>query len=539
MKKLILLLCLLLCLCLIYSGISSLLLSQPLSSPSCKLLDANTIITPFCNNGIFNNQWEWPRGTGGVLRGSSGLWIGANVYNPATGNTDTLVTVCFFQSEFLPGYTDNNGIPHGKDDPLYRVYKLILDRNDSDRSFWPNILLGNSDQGAPVYYDTLAKAWRPCDIGDQTIYYVYTDSYPQAHTNLAGSTRPLKADIKQLNFAFDLNGPLGQICFSQFTIINRSTQPWHDAWFSVWSDDQIGYPMDDNVGCDSALNLGYSFNGESVDPEYGIPPAVGFLVLKGAAVHTGNRNDTAYSCYGTQKLARVGWKDLRMSAFSYFINSNDPQNGNPTNYRESYRYMQGLKRDGTCRRHPVGNFCTRYPNPFGWNSMNGDYRILVSSGPVTVNPGDSQTIIIAQLVARGSSNLASVYSLRQIAMLAQRIYDACVWGCVPAPYSPPPPIEHFHLYQNYPNPFNAKTTIKVDIADLGVDIYPNVLLRMYDVLGRELTTLKNEPMKPGQYNLEFDATLYPSGVYFYELTISYRAPQNIVYNKTRKMLLLK
>src|SRR6266545_1377309 len=59
------------------------------------------------------------------------------------------VTILFsladYSSDFLPGYTDNNGRPHGQDDPLYRVYKLILGVNDPDRANWPNVLLGNSD----------------------------------------------------------------------------------------------------------------------------------------------------------------------------------------------------------------------------------------------------------------------------------------------------------------------------------------------------------------------------------------------------------
>jgi hypothetical protein len=91
----------------------------------------------------------------------------------------------------------------------------------------------------------------------------------------------------------------------------------------------------------------------------------------------------------------------------------------------------------------------------------------------------------------------------------------------------------FKLYQNYPNPFNPLTKIKfgipLDSRLRGNDI---VSLRVYDVLGREVATLVNEQIKPGTYEVEFDGTNYPSGVYFYNLITD-------AFTETRKMVLLK
>jgi Secretion system C-terminal sorting domain len=92
---------------------------------------------------------------------------------------------------------------------------------------------------------------------------------------------------------------------------------------------------------------------------------------------------------------------------------------------------------------------------------------------------------------------------------------------------------NFSLSQNYPNPFNPVTKIKFDIPlDSRLRGNDNVTLRIYDILGREVAVLINEELKPGTYEVEWDASTYPSGVYFYKLIT-----QN--YSETRKMVLLK
>ncbi len=87
--------------------------------------------------------------------------------------------------------------------------------------------------------------------------------------------------------------------------------------------------------------------------------------------------------------------------------------------------------------------------------------------------------------------------------------------------------ENFHLHQNYPNPFNPTTTI-------GYELSANcfVSLKVYDMLGREVKTLVNEVEKAGGYEVTFDASGLPSGVYFYRLTAG-------TFVSAKKMLLIK
>lgn len=89
-------------------------------------------------------------------------------------------------------------------------------------------------------------------------------------------------------------------------------------------------------------------------------------------------------------------------------------------------------------------------------------------------------------------------------------------------------IENYKLYQNFPNPFNPATNIKYQIS-----YNSNVTLRVYDILGKEITTLVNEKRNPGNYEVKFDAGNLSSGIYFYSLIIN----GNII--DTKKFMLLK
>ncbi|RPI18113.1 MAG: T9SS C-terminal target domain-containing protein [Ignavibacteriae bacterium] len=87
--------------------------------------------------------------------------------------------------------------------------------------------------------------------------------------------------------------------------------------------------------------------------------------------------------------------------------------------------------------------------------------------------------------------------------------------------------ERFTLNQNYPNPFNPKTIINYQLP-----MSNYVKLTIYDVMGKEVNVLVNEKQNAGKYEIEWDASNYPSGIYFYKL----KAGQN---NETRKMMLIK
>ena len=98
----------------------------------------------------------------------------------------------------------------------------------------------------------------------------------------------------------------------------------------------------------------------------------------------------------------------------------------------------------------------------------------------------------------------------------------------------------FDLKQNYPNPFNSKTNIEFNLANYGL-----VSLKVYDVLGNEISTLVDEELQAGMYKIEFNSNSVwdkniASGIYFYQLRI--RGPETSSEQRmihTNIMLLLK
>lgn len=88
-------------------------------------------------------------------------------------------------------------------------------------------------------------------------------------------------------------------------------------------------------------------------------------------------------------------------------------------------------------------------------------------------------------------------------------------------------VKDYVLYQNYPNPFNPSTTIEYQIPELSF-----VTIKIYDLLGNEISTFINEEKLAGKYEVEFNASGLTSGVYFYQL----RADSFV---ETKQMILMK
>jgi len=114
------------------------------------------------------------------------------------------------------------------------------------------------------------------------------------------------------------------------------------------------------------------------------------------------------------------------------------------------------------------------------------------------------------------------------------IYGSGIWRlplsdiitAVKQPTLPSSP-KSFVLWQNYPNPFNPSTIIGYDIPNLS-----HVTMNVYDVLGRKVETLVDNEKLPGHYQVTFNASRLPSGVYFYRLTAG-------SFVQTKKLIVIK
>ncbi|MCF8243414.1 MAG: PQQ-binding-like beta-propeller repeat protein [Melioribacteraceae bacterium] len=88
-------------------------------------------------------------------------------------------------------------------------------------------------------------------------------------------------------------------------------------------------------------------------------------------------------------------------------------------------------------------------------------------------------------------------------------------------------VSEYRLYQNYPNPFNPSTNIIYQIPQES-----RVIIKLYDVLGREIRTLVNEYKNKGRYNLELDGSELSSGIYIYRITAG-------EFSASKKLVLMK
>ncbi len=151
-----------------------------------------------------------------------------------------------------------------------------------------------------------------------------------------------------------------------------------------------------------------------------------------------------------------------------------------------------------------------------------DISLVVSGGPYSIPA--SQSINVAYAIAAGSTLQEVIDAIAESRIKYQTITDV-ENNTNQKPYT-------FDLDQNYPNPFNPSTTIQFTVPDVGTKQSVPVQLKIFDILGREVSTLVNEVKAAGNYKATFNATRLPSGVYFYKLTAG-------GFSQTKKMILLK
>jgi hypothetical protein len=188
------------------------------------------------------------------------------------------------------------------------------------------------------------------------------------------------------------------------------------------------------------LSLGFAYN-EGPDPVYGVgAPAVGYDFLQGPIVPS--PGDQARQ--GNRVIE--DYRNLPMTSFNKYPNGAEPKNS-----RETYNYMQGLWRDGDPIVDPEG-----HTTPFqvagdpvtgeGWLDVNAeDRRYMMSTGPFTMEPGDTQEVVIAVMVGQGADHLSSISALRNISGKVQSVFDLNY----DIPFPPPQPSVSYQPLANH------------------------------------------------------------------------------------------
>ncbi len=551
--------------------------SQSLAPVQNIFMQGNNINAVFRTDGYFNYDkvtfssgvagFVWPATAPQRLSAvfTSGFWIGAK----CGPQRELRLAASMFNSHYTPGNIPVIGqVPSSSvcTDPSWRGYFVQINdqslinggtryKTAGGRQFTFNYDSWASwpvQKGAPYVEVNGIPGYQPAWDGDRPgigngmtarpeellfmVYMDYTDCRDSIHMSelsLPGGTPPLGAEIHQLVFNFNCL-PLRDMYFVKYTIINKSSLTWDSTYISNLNDPDLGNAGDDSFGCDSSKNLGFTYNNDNSDYDYGTnPPAIGVRFLQTPLIYTGSNNDTARLPYDTL----IGYKMTGMSGFNGFLGGGNECSGDPDQAILAYNFMRGKDGCGNpiinwvtgqqTRYRYSGDACTKT----GWyDSLPGDKRTIMNMGPVTINSGDTQIVLLNYMITRnGGTNNQNVCALRSVSDSALKYYFADFRTCLPIgiePISTEIP-QKFELFQNYPNPFNPMTRLKFQMPKSGF-----TKLVVFDVTGKEISILVNENLKPGIYEIDWNAENIPSGVYFYSLITN-------EYTQTKKMVVLK
>jgi hypothetical protein len=510
-------------------------------------LRGNDLSTFIWNTGIINQDLrtnntpglEWPINTGKFVCFSAGLTIAAYV------NGSIRMACAAYNGEYGPGIIQNGQLIN---DQRFKFYKVTRGDNYNNNPDWLNwghmVPFGApftdmNNNGTYEYFIDIPGYKNAA----QTIFICLTDGDPSWHTpseGFGGGTPPLFANVSLTAWCYDTLA-FRKTQFFKWQVTNGGISAWDSVVISIIADTDLGDALDDYIGCDSVRNLAYTYNADNSDGTgsgitYGLnPPAYGMMLLNCAGGVSG------------------------MASFNYYMCSGCPggiycETG-VTGPLQAYNYMLGLKNDRTPYVVPNTNppLITKYNfsgNPetnTGWTEFTGkvnncgglltgnlispvlpgDRRMILSTRPAAnrMNPGETHTVLMAQLVARGNNHTNSVTALKRdadsVRALCQNNFVIgleAISSLIPSNYN---------LYQNYPNPFNPVTKIKFDIPKS-----ESVTIKIYNALGKEITTLVNDIIKTGIYSIDWDGSAYPSGIYFCRIVT-----EN--FTQTNKMILMK
>ncbi|MFA7361064.1 MAG: T9SS type A sorting domain-containing protein [Candidatus Kapaibacterium sp.] len=523
-------------------------------------IDGNNLSTFLGWRGIFDQNilsgnapgFEWPIGSNKFVVFTTGLTASCMI------NGQLAQTSCSYQGEYFPGANVNG---QHYDSSMFRIYKIVRAEGASqpDWQNWGCMV----PYGAP-YVDVNHNGIYEAGIdtpgvrnASQTLFICLTDVNPDSHVpgegyggGVTNPTMGIELHFTKWVYSYP---SYNDVVFTKFEILNKGNQSWNRTRFAIVSDPDVGNPDDDWVGCDTVRNMGYAYNRTNNDGTYGgNPPAIGYKILKGPVNKSVSPNVT-----------------YNMNSFTRFIycNADPPNECEPNGMpREAFIMMQGYKMDsaswldvtqptawGSYKRSKKIFYGDPETNQ-GWTASKGyivnigrdsvgqissyesfrDKKFTLGMGAdnYTVLSGDTAVITMAQFVARGTSNLNSVTKLKQLADVVQMYYESNFTIGVKQ-LSAEVPIS-YSLGQNYPNPFNPRTKIRFDIMRSPIGTFGNdkVVLKVYDVMGREIATLVNERLQPGTYETTFDGSGLNSGVYFYQLRTD-------GFSETKKMLMIK
>ena len=388
--------------------------------------------------------------------------------------------------------------------------------------------------GNPNNYN-LAGGDIPQLYGDQRIWWVMND---RGNVHAGSRTLPIGLEVHGSAHAFDHPGFPGHSTFYEFVLIYKNDVPFEDAYFTFFMDASLGDIGDEYMGSDSLLHMGYTYNSDNFDKDYGTaPPAFGVTLLETPfAEIDGLDNDRdgdidepegemigATSILGGGIEVHEYWDpEVLYNFMQARWQAGEPVYKGLQGYLLRDRWPEGLPRETTrfvFSGDPVtGDFWSELNlDRAGASGPVGERKFITTSGPFSMAPGDTARFRIGIIWARGESNLDSVTKLKQH---VRTVHSTTESYYASRPLTPSPlPAEPNHVLgfkQNYPNPFSQTTTLSYSIPRP-----MQVRLAVYDMLGREVALLVESLQEAGVYTQPFEAGNLPAGVYIAQLKLDH------------------
>ncbi len=402
-------------------------------------------------NYLAANQWEMWFTNSGDISPIGGLWPGGlNAFQHIDGssvliwggmiNGQVHVTK---KRNLLPGKILDDGTRDNSNKEKYRIYKIKKgwetlpfgserDEYEKDYNEWP------VEDGAPwIDIDGDGIFTRgidsPDDFADELIWFVYNE----IDSSTMQSNIPLiSLEVQVTAYAFQ-RGTLKDAVFKKYKIINKGSGVINEMYLGLQTGINIDVGLENYLGCDSALNLQYGYDKDNSSISYDIPPAGGQVLLQGPIIKT-NDFDSAYYNRSWKK----SYRNINMTSFTTAAISYDPvlYPSNVSFDEGWYNYLKGFYRNGAdiidvangkltkffFSGDPVqknGWYCDLgFPAGIKRNSTEAG-TFMMSTGPFTLAPYDTQEVVIATIAAQGTDNLNSVTELKRKARIIQKAYN--------------------------------------------------------------------------------------------------------------------
>ena len=433
----------------------------------------------------------------------------------------------------------------------------------------------DADESKGEEYDGIDDLQMRFNVGEQTTDLI--DTGYGTSTGWGFDTAGIEFAIEEtdLGWALEAAIPLDElqlvpdVTFGFDAQINDADETTRENMARWWSDNNDEWKNASLFGT-AMLNSNRVINGETLDIPKGAAPTVdgemGAGEWEDAVVISQNRLDTGYNIFDNVE----DWMDVRSWSYLkwddtnlyYFLKVYDDvydytdESGHDWDF-DSIELMFDADNSKSAPYDGIDDIQIRYnlgetetdqidagygdAADWGWAKENVSYVVLESEegwnvevamplADLQIEPG-LEFGFEAQL-NDGDDGVRTVY--RWWAPSEPPWHDASMFGTANlvsgadgVASKTPAVVTNFDLSQNYPNPFNPTTSINYSVAKAG-----QVQLTVYDMLGKEVTTLVNEAKPAGQYTATFDGSDLSSGIYFYTLTAG-------AQQSTNKMMLVK